>query len=218
MSSFPEHQDSNNDSNNDSTSYRELRVLTEVEDCPELTQRDLSNRVGTALGLTNVLLRNLAQKGYIRVTAAGWKRCIYTLTPKGVGRKLQLTLSYVSRVLTQYQNIRRNLSNQLEPLGLNAESRIAIYGTGEFAELAYLGLKDYGIDEIGIFGNGNQSTQRFLGMPVQGLESLRPDHYDRVLVAILDGSSEVRLEIKDRGVEPDKIIVIFGDYSLKESA
>lgn len=212
MSSESEHKDTNLDS----ATYRELKVLTEVESCPELTQRDLSNRVGTALGLTNVLLRNLAQKGYIRVTAAGWKRCIYTLTPKGVSRKLQLTLNYVSRVLTQYHSIRRNLRNQLEPLDLNAESRIAIYGTGEFAELAYLGLKDYGIDEISIFGDINQTGQRFLGMPVRALKTLGPEHYDRVLIAIMDHSSEIWGEIKELGVQSDKIIVIFGDYSLKD--
>ena len=60
----------------------ELRLLSQVEDSPEVTQRELSQRVGIALGLTNVLLRNLVQKGYIRATQANWKRWIYTLTPR----------------------------------------------------------------------------------------------------------------------------------------
>ena len=53
------------DTSNDQTHDRELRVLAEVDSDPEVTQRDLARRVGIALGLTNFLLRNLVQKGYI---------------------------------------------------------------------------------------------------------------------------------------------------------
>ena len=51
---------------------RELQLLSEVVDKPEITQRELSQKVGIALGLTNVMLRNLVQKGYIRATNASW--------------------------------------------------------------------------------------------------------------------------------------------------
>ena len=61
--------------------YRELRLLSEVDYNPEITQRQLSTRLGIALGLTNLLLRNLAQKGYLRATQAGWKRWVYAITP-----------------------------------------------------------------------------------------------------------------------------------------
>ena len=51
------------------STYRELNILTEIEENPRLNQRQLSMRVGVALGLTNVLLRNLvlgANVGYAR--------------------------------------------------------------------------------------------------------------------------------------------------------
>ena len=60
--------------------YRELQLLTEVDETPAVTQRQLSLRVGIALGLTNVLVRNLVQKGYLRVSNATWKSLIYNLT------------------------------------------------------------------------------------------------------------------------------------------
>ena len=73
--------------------HRDLRVLSEVEDNPEITQRELSQRVGIALGLTNVVLRNLVQKGYVRATQAGWKRWLYNLTPEGFAQKVRLTVA-----------------------------------------------------------------------------------------------------------------------------
>ena len=90
----------------DGSSYRELRLLNEVDRTPEATQRDLSKRLGVALGVTNLLLRNMAQKGYIRRTQAGWKRWLYTVTPAGMARKVNLTIAYVTRFLSHYRHVR----------------------------------------------------------------------------------------------------------------
>ena len=113
--------------------YRELQLLSEVERRPEASQRELANRLGIALGMANLLLHNLAQKGYLRITRAGWRRWMYALTPAGISRKIHLTLAYVQRFLDQYKRVRRILRKELETLALHAESRVAIYGTGEIA-------------------------------------------------------------------------------------
>lgn len=190
-------------------SYRELRLLSEIETTPEASQRELSRRAGSALGMTNLLLRNLAQKGYIRMTKAGWKRWVYALTPKGFSLKVQLTLTYVQRVLNHYGQVRQTLREQLEPLDLNRESRIAIYGTGELAELVYLGCKELGIEEISSFGQTTSVDERFLGMPVQNLDSLSDSDYDKVVVADLDNSGEVWAMLEDHGIPPGKLVYLF---------
>lgn len=197
----------------ESTSQRELRLLTEVDEDPEVSQRELSRRVGIALGLTNMLVRNLAQKGYVRVTQAGWKRFIYTLTPAGVSRKLHLTIDYIQGFLGYYRSVRQNLREQLEPLGLNQESRIAIYGTGEFAELVYLGLKEFGIEEIDVFGPAESAESRFLGMRVLGVDMLKQENYDKVVVAILAGSDDIRTLLSDHGIAQEKSVMLFQEKS-----
>ncbi len=209
MRSQGEHHDFINES-----TYRELRLLLEVEDKPDATQRELSQRVGIALGLTNVMLRNLAQKGYLRATQAHWKRWLYALTPEGFSHKIRLTVSYIHRALDHYQNVRQTLREQLEPLALNAESRVAIYGTGEFAELVYLGLRDLGIEEIDAFGT-KDPPGRFLGMPVLDLATLQPERYDRVVVALLQGWGAPYKEIQERGVAP-RILLHFSWMATPE--
>ena len=189
--------------------YRELQLLSEVEDTPDVTQRDLARRVGIALGLTNVLLRNLTQKGYVRVAQASWKRRLYTLTPEGFSHRIRLMATYVRRVMDHYQTVRRALREQLEPLALNEESRVAIYGTGEFAELVYLGLKEIGIEEMDIFSSVKQEGHRFLGMPVRDAANLRAEEYDRVVVALLQDSEEVLAELCERGASPEKLVTFF---------
>jgi DNA-binding MarR family transcriptional regulator len=201
----------------DLSSYRELQLLSEVDSDPNVTQRQLSRRIGIALGLTNVMLRNLVQKGYIRVAQATWKRRLYTLTPDGFLHRVRLVASYIHRVLDHYQNVRQILRQQLEPLALNEESRVAIFGTGEFAELVYLGLRENGIEEIDIYAPGSLVGRRFLGLPVLDVAKLRAGDYDRVVVALLGESEAARLQLGEYGVAPEKMVTFFGVANLKES-
>ena len=197
------------------TDYRELRMLSEVHSTPGTTQRDLSRQIGIALGLTNVLLRNLVEKGYIRMTRAGWKRWVYALTPSGFARKIQLTVSYVHRVLDHYKQVRQTLREELQTVALNEESRVAIFGTGEFAELVYLGLREMDVEEIDVFNSKDTGNGSFLGMSVRDVGTLQPEQYDRILVARLSSPDADCTELQDLGVAEDKLVTFFTRRDIK---
>ena len=213
MSSLNEHQDSN-----EVSTARELRLLTEVEETPDITQRELSKRVGIALGLTNILLRNLAHKGYLRVAQATWKRRLYTLTPEGFSHRVRLMATYIHQVLDHYQSVRQTLREQLAPLALNEESRVAIYGTSEFAELIYLGLKELSIEEIDVYDSESIPERRFLGMPVRDVSVLQSKSYDRVVIGYLKPSSSTISELQEKGVSSEQIVKFFTDLNSKEKS
>ena len=196
--------------------YRDLQILSEVDSNPEVTQRQLSSRMGIALGLTNLLMRNLAEKGYIRVAQASWKRRLYNLTPDGLSHKIRLTAAYILRTLDHYKRVRQTLRGQLEPLALHEESRIAICGTGDFAELVYLGLKEYGIEEIAIFDSIDGVNSRFLGMVVQDMAALQPDQYDRIVIAHLGDSSGTHAELRQQGAGEDRLVTFFKQSKGRE--
>ena len=177
----------------DSSHYKELQVIAEVEASPVISQRQISQRLGIALGLTNALVRNLVKKGYIRSQQASWKRWVYALTPEGLCHKLRITLVYVHQFLDHYQNVRNILRKQLEPLALHEESRVAIYGTSEFAELVYLGLKEIGIYEIDVFAESPEFSDRFLGMPVLDINEILLHKYDRIMMAGVGDSVSLNL-------------------------
>jgi len=213
MSSLRERQDTNK-----ILAARELRLLSEVEETPDITQRELSNRVGVALGLTNILLRNLAQKGYVRVAQATWKRRLYTLTPEGFSHRIRLMVTYINQVLDHYQGVRQTLREQLAPLALNEESRVAIYGTSEFAELIYLGLKELSIEEIDVYDSNSIPARRFLGMPVRDLAMLQSESYDRVMVGYLKPSDAAISALVEKGVSSEQIVKFFTDENTKDKS
>ena len=196
--------------------YRELQLLSEIEGNAEVTQRQLSKRLGIALGLTNVLMRNMARKGYVRAAKAGWKRWLYALTPDGFSHKVRLTLGYIARVLDHYKTVRQTLRDQIEPLAMNEETRVAMFGTGEFAELIYLGLKEIGVEEIDFFDSGPASGQLFLGKRVRDISTLEAEEYDRVIVAILGNSQANLMGIEGLDAAPEKLVTFFVGGSAEE--
>jgi hypothetical protein len=188
----------------DDPSFRELRLLEEVEVTPVTSQRHLAVHLGVALGVANVLVRNLAKKGYIRATRAGWKQWVYNLTPSGVGRKANLTLAYVDRVLGHYRRVREILRDDMEGMALDQNSRMAIYGTEEMGELMYLVLCDMRVTRVDFFDI--KGGRRFLGTTVRDLGSIQPGEYAKVMIAFSSDIAEKRADLKSNGVDDSKII------------
>jgi hypothetical protein len=96
-------------------------------------------------------------------------------------------------------------------LAFHEETRVAIYGIGDFAELVYLGLKDFGITEIDIYSSDSSIGCTFLGMPVRSVDTLDTNEYDRIIVASLDNSEAVASGLESRGKSSSKVVVFFSD-------
>src|SRR5437016_2777343 len=115
---------------------RDLEILTAVGEGVPFTQRALAERLGVALGLTNLYLKRLVGKGYIKVTEfptkpyAG-KRLRYVLTPRGITEKARLTYEYVGYSLRLYRRTRGNLREAMAEVTGSGMKRFALYGVGE---------------------------------------------------------------------------------------
>ncbi len=195
-----------------------MSLLSEVQSTPETTQRHLATRLRISLGLTNLLVRNVARKGYLRVVRAGWRRRLYALTPTGFSRKVQLTIAYVRRYLDHYRWVRQTLREELEPLGLNVESRVALYGTGEFAELVYLALKELGVEQLDVFAQDSVPNGRFLGISVRHVATLKLEDYDRVVVGFISDDQGTIIDIPLLGDAREKLVTFFGDRGARHDS
>ncbi len=146
----------------DLESRRDLQLLEALDQDNTATQRTLATRLGIALGLTNLYLKRLIRKGYVKCATVPPNRLMYSLTPRGVARKARLTYEFMKSSLDFYRDARRHLRGTLLPVAAQNQ-RVAIYGTGDAAELVFLLLKDMGLDLVAIFGD---DPARFLGFEV----------------------------------------------------
>ena len=190
---------------------RNLEILTAIGEGQPLTQRDLAERLGVALGLTNLYLKRLARKGFIKITdfprkPAARKRLRYLLTPQGISEKTRLTYEHVAYSLSLYRRARQTLRESLRLLPEGGMKRIALYGTGEAAELAYLTLKEFGLEPVGVFSRDGADV--FLGFPVRRLAEITGEEIDGVVVATFEPPEGPVGELLAIGVPPEKLLTL----------
>ena len=186
----------------DLESQRDLQVLDAVSREQRLTQRTLASRLGIAVGLTNLYLKRLARKGYIKFVNVRPNRIVYLLTPKGIAEKSRLTYEFMESSLSIYRQVRKNLSTIVVP-GVRASWGVALYGTGEAAELAYLCLREQGLEPIAVF---DQRPGRFLGMPVHDIRDHRSIAFEVLIVARLDRADGLVDELIALGIAADRLV------------
>ncbi len=113
-------------------------------------------------------------------------RITYLITPRGIAEKARLTYEFMDYSLHLYGEVRQHLREALHECAA-ADRRVAIYGRGEAAELAYLSLREVGLEPVAIFDENNGRAVRiFLGMPVRPIAEHEQVAYDLMIVATLE--------------------------------
>jgi DNA-binding MarR family transcriptional regulator len=192
--------------------WRDLQLLEAVEKESTVTQRSLSERLGIALGLTNLYVRRLIKKGYLKSVTMPRNRLVYFVTPRGVQRKARLTLGFMKYSLDLYRKARRDLRQALEER-LAEQKRVAIFGTGEAAELAFLLLREIGAEPAAVFDGGG--GQRFLGFDVRDIKEHREVEYDILIVARLEKVQATIAKLLAAGVPQNKLLLLREESSRR---
>lgn len=95
----------------DDTRILLLRQLTEH---PELSQREIAQRLGLSLGKTNYCLRALIDKGWVKMNnfrnSQNKLAYAYVLTPKGLRAKANVTAAFLRRKQEEYQRLEREIA------------------------------------------------------------------------------------------------------------
>jgi DNA-binding MarR family transcriptional regulator len=186
---------------------RDLEILAELARTDQVTQRRLAARLGIALGLTNLYLKRLARKGYIKISSFPPHRVRYLLTPKGLAQKTRLTYVYMDYSRQLYRETRMALRRKLLPLVRRGRSRVVLYGTEEAAELAFLTLRELGVEVTAVFGENGAGTE-FLGLPIRPLHELTPGGDEPVIVASFRPADDVVARLRAHGLSPHRIVTL----------
>jgi DNA-binding MarR family transcriptional regulator len=190
-------------------SRRDLQLLEALEQEATITQRSLSARLGIALGLTNLYLRRLIRKGYVKSVTVSPRRLMYSLTPKGMTRKARLTYEFMKYSLDFYHDARRHLRRSLAH-AVAQQKRVAIYGTGDAAELVYLLIHEMELELVAVFGA--ESHGHFLGFPVTPIVRHRDVAYDVLVVAVLERPAGTAKLLARAGVPDGKMLMLRPDW------
>ena len=185
---------------------RNLHALEAIADDDHITQRALASRLGIALGLANIYLKRLVLKGYVKCVRLQSNRLRYLLTTKGIAEKTRLTYEFMQSSFDLYARVRVHLRSMLEPYALKNRKRVAVYGTGEAAELAYLSIAELRLELVAVFDGAGKGT--FLGQQVRHIETHQEVAFDLLLVATLERSEAIVKHLAEIGIERERIATL----------
>jgi EPS-associated MarR family transcriptional regulator len=89
------------------THFRIMRLLQED---PDLTQRELADKLGMSVGGLNYCLKALIDKGFVKVqnfqNSKNKFKYVYLLTPQGIAEKVALTSRFLKRKMEEYEALK----------------------------------------------------------------------------------------------------------------
>ena len=95
------------------TNDTHLKVLRSIEENPEITQRELAQKLGVSLGKVNYCLRALIDRGWIKVknfkNSHNKASYAYLLTPSGIEEKAKITVRFLKQRMRDYEQIKREI-------------------------------------------------------------------------------------------------------------
>ena len=73
----------------------EYHIMSEVADNENVTQRELSTKLGVSVSTINVLINKMIREGLIKMKQVSGRQVLYMLTPMGIVEKARKTSSYL---------------------------------------------------------------------------------------------------------------------------
>jgi EPS-associated MarR family transcriptional regulator len=94
------------------TYFRVLRIL-EVK--PDITQREIAQKLGISTSGLNYALKALIDKGWVKVhnfsVSNNKLGYVYILTPSGLAEKVSLTSRFLQRKLQEYEELKSEIES-----------------------------------------------------------------------------------------------------------
>jgi EPS-associated MarR family transcriptional regulator len=94
------------------THFRIMRIL---QDNPDLTQRELADKLGMSVGGLNYCLNALMNNGWVKMqnfqNSKNKFKYVYLLTPQGIAEKVALTSRYLDRKMREYETLKAEIES-----------------------------------------------------------------------------------------------------------
>jgi len=181
----------------------ELEILKQIEESPTLTNRTAATRLGVSVKLAHETLKRMVSRGLLHVKKLNSRRWDYFLTPTGIAEKARLTVEFVGFSMEFYREARRQSAQVCRKLSEQNLKTVALLGSGDIAEIVYLGIQEWNLTLLGVFNNG-ADKELFMGVNVQPATALKLTDAAAIIVAVYDQRQPMSGQFLPTGVDRDE--------------
>jgi predicted transcriptional regulator len=123
---------------------RDLILLEQIEQDPDVTQATLADQLGVAVGTVNWHIKRLVEKGYVKAKRAQRKKLRYIITPEGIAFRARLTVNFIENSMHLYRRTRQRVLELLAELNALGYESVRIAGDDDIAEVCRLTCLEQG--------------------------------------------------------------------------
>lgn len=179
------------------------QILDRIETDEEVSQRDLADELGVALGMVNAYIKRCVRTGLIKIHQVPPRRYRYYLTPQGFAEKSRLTAQYLR---DSFGALRRGLSSFDRLYGDLAEAgvgRVILVGDDEMLEVGILASLSTPVTVVGVWNPLGGSHEVRGVAPVDPAD---PPAADRWVLAVLK-NGQAAFDALAARVDPGLIVM-----------
>lgn len=160
---------------------REFELVNIVGAQLDANQRDISRHMNLSLGMTNMLLKRLVTKGYIRIKQLNQRKVQYLLTPKGLSEKMQKSIRYTVKTINSISLIKARLQEIIQALRQEGHHDFWVIATPDFQLLIEMIIRDVHTNDIHVHFIEQWNNQATTGVvlickedaPVAAIEGIK---------------------------------------------
>ncbi len=131
----------------DTLNEREFELVNIVGAELGSNQRDLSHHMKLSLGATNMLLKRLISKGYIRIRQLNKRKVEYILTPQGFAEKMQKSVKYTLKTMRSISLIKEQVKDVITRLYGQGERSFIVLGKSDFSLIIDLVFHEMNVND-----------------------------------------------------------------------
>jgi hypothetical protein len=113
----------------------ELAILESIGEAEQggsrITQRELASKAGLSLGMTNALLRQFAERGWVKLTKLSTRSVVYALTPDGMSEIALRTAGFFKRASQNTELYRVRLESFVVAAKSSGVSTLVLAGSSD---------------------------------------------------------------------------------------
>jgi hypothetical protein len=158
------------------------------------------------LGLTNTYFQRVLKKGWVRAKQVKPRRWLYFLTPQGALVKSRLSISYMSRTLDSFRELKSKGDEHLRILSNKGVSGIHLCGENDLTEVLSFCFSAVEIELISVIPE-NTLLEDYLQNEKTALPKLKSD--ELILLASLEHQISLAELLVQQGLQKNQHWVLF---------
>ncbi len=124
-------------------SDNEYTIMSEIVENENVTQRELSRKLGISVSTVNVLINKMIKEGLIKMNQVSQKQVLYMLTPIGMMEKAKKTIRYLKVHYRAIYETKETIKTVLNELGQEHDVIFVLICDDEMGEIICIAVEEF---------------------------------------------------------------------------